>query len=114
MHEVSLAQGNLDVVRRHAEAPGSQGSIRRIKLRIGAYTQVDVQALLTAFQAVATQTPAAQAGLLVERGPVRLHCRECGGECEIQGRSLMCAHCSSLAVDMLSGREMQVEYLEVD
>ena len=114
MHEISLAQGILDVVRRHAEASGSQGSIRRIKLRIGAYTQVDVQALLTAFQAVAAQTPAANAELLVERVPVRLRCRECGADSEAQGRGLVCARCSSLAVDLLSGREMQVEYLEVD
>lgn len=114
MHEVSLAQGILEILRRHAAEAGADGPVRRVKLRIGAYTQVDVPSLRTAFAAVADGTPAAGAELLVERVPVRLVCRDCGQESESPARGLVCQHCSSVAVDLLAGREMQVEYLEVD
>jgi hydrogenase nickel incorporation protein HypA/HybF len=65
MHEAGLIQSALDLAADHARRAGA-GTIRRVVLRVGAFSGVEPDALRFAFEALAPGTPAAGAALELE------------------------------------------------
>lgn len=70
MHELSIAMSILDIVGEEAERRGNV-QVEAIHLRIGALSGVVKEALLSAYELAAEQTPFAQARLIVEDVPGR-------------------------------------------
>jgi hydrogenase nickel incorporation protein HypA/HybF len=65
MHELSVAQGILDLVRRHV--PDDQaGAVRAVTVRLGALSGVVAESLDFCFGAIVTGTPYARATLSFE------------------------------------------------
>ena len=50
----------------------------------------------------------------LHRVPLMGRCRSCGAETHIEHYNFTCPACHTGQLDILSGREMQVEYLEVE
>jgi hydrogenase nickel incorporation protein HypA/HybF len=65
MHEAGLMQSALDLAADHARRAGA-GNIRRVVLRVGAFSGAEPDALRFAFEALAPGTPAAGATLELE------------------------------------------------
>ncbi|MBX6365042.1 MAG: hydrogenase maturation nickel metallochaperone HypA [Gemmatimonadetes bacterium] len=110
MHELAVAQAVLDVA---LEAAAGR-RVTRVELRVGALRQVVPAALAFSFELVARGTPADGAVLAIEPVPVVGRCRACGVESEQHGFPLRCAACGRLALEIVRGQELSVEWLELE
>jgi len=113
MHEMAIAQSILDITMDTAARSGAK-KVTCIKLLIGQMTQVEPEALRFCFSAMAAGSLAAGAELEITIVPLVGHCRDCGGEYLIENFRFLCSACGSAALELISGRELRVEYLEVD
>ncbi len=113
MHEVSLMKNLLGVVARAAERGGG-GPVRTIHLRIGELSGVNEDALRFAFDVLRRGTVAEGGKLECEIVPLELRCRACGAEFCPRELVFICPACQSAEIDVKTGREMEVDYIDVD
>jgi hydrogenase nickel incorporation protein HypA/HybF len=113
MHEMAIAQGVLDIALDNAARHGAK-RITAIKLLVGEMTEVEPDSLRFCFEALAEGTAAAGAQLEIEAVPLVGRCRDCGAEFAVQRFRFVCPTCASVGVEILSGRELKVEHLEVE
>ena len=113
MHEMAIAQGILDI---SLDAARRNGAVRisRIKLRVGEMTEVEPDALIFCFSAVAAGTEAEGAELAVEVVPLTGRCADCGQGFPISNYRFYCPACGSAGVSIETGRELLVEELEAE
>lgn len=88
--------------------------VREIRLLVGQMTGVEPEALRFCFSSVAQGTIAAEAELRITGVPLVAECQDCGRKFDVAGYRFLCSACGSAKVTVLSGRELRVEYLEVD
>lgn len=112
MHEVSLMENLLAIVGKvAADQDGSPVSL--VHLRIGEMSGVNADALRFAFDVMAKGTAAAEAELEIEKVPLRVRCRCCGAEAHPRDFVFICEVCGGVDVEILGGREMEVDYILV-
>lgn len=113
MHEISIAESILDIAQERArEADAS--AIRVIKVRLGEFTTIVQEALEFAFEVAREGTMAADARLEIEQVPTVVRCVVC--EDAPRRMKEICLFCESCGfpLEIISGEEMQVEYVDVD
>jgi hydrogenase nickel incorporation protein HypA/HybF len=110
MHELSIAEGVVEVAARHARGR----RVALVELKVGHLRQVVPSALEFAFELVAQGTPVEGARLVVEHVPARVACRACSAEGEVGGFPLACPGCGGLDVDVVGGEELLVDSLELE
>lgn len=108
MHEIGLAEGVLETVRRRA---GGR-LVTRVRLRAGVRHGVDEASMAMAFRFVAEGTEADGATLDLVTVPVRLACRGCGYAADSYDVLAACPSCASDEVDLAGGDELVLESLE--
>jgi len=113
MHELSVTQNLLAIVLEHAERAGAR-RVTRIDLRIGALTGIVDESVQFYFDFVSRDTPAAGARLAFTHIPARLRCRSCGVEFEPEDRDWLCPGCGATGGDVVAGRELTIESIEVE
>lgn len=113
MHEVSICESILDIVREQAAMHGS-GRVRSVRLAIGEMSGVVEDSMRFAFEVVSKGTVADGAELLIDIMPLMAMCRGCGGEFPVKGYAFTCAHCGGPDIEITSGREMTVEELDLE
>lgn len=113
VHEMALASALMETaLRSMAEHQASR--IVTITVLIGVMTQVESESLTSCFDALKAGTPAAGATLIMKRVPLTGQCRNCRNEFPIAEYRLLCPDCSATAVEILSGRELRIERMEVE
>jgi len=110
MHEVSLMKNLLRTVEGAAAREGGK-PVQVIHVRIGEMSGVNTDALSFAFEVLSKGTSAEGGKLDFERVPLRARCRECGTEFHPEEFVFRCGRCGSPEIDILSGREMEVDYI---
>jgi hydrogenase nickel incorporation protein HypA/HybF len=110
MHEMALAEGILAVV---LDAAGDQ-KVRRICLQVGKLQMVVPDSLQFSFQLLADGTPAAEAIIEIEEIPVRLLCKQCGAESEVDQPPFNCPRCLAFDVEIASGDQLLVDAVELE
>lgn len=113
VHELSITQNILDIALR-AAAEQNAAHIREIRLRMGPFSGVVPECVQMYLDVLAKGTPAEGAKIKVTTVPLKVRCRDCGREGEIDRAHIACPFCGSLHLQRLSGREFLVESLEVD
>lgn len=113
MHEMALMAGIFDIIKRHT-ADISDKKVTIVTLVIGKMTNTVPEALEAAFEVYAQGTMVEGAELVIKEVPLVAHCHACSWEGEIEKHMFICPHCSSLGMEIKSGRELYVESLEVD
>ena len=112
MHEMSIVTGILNACLPEAEKHGA-GKILSVKLKIGEMSGLVPQIMEEYFRVAASGTAAADASLVIERVPVRIHCTSCGYEGGVTPRKYRCPQCESADFRIVSGREYLVDSMEV-
>ena len=113
MHEMSIAQSVLDIAFGEMEKNASAG-IRKIKISIGEFSGVVKEALEFAFDVLKPGTPAARADVEIEVVPMTAECASCGAvECRVNDLNLLCPKCGQIVL-ITAGREMKVDYLDLE
>lgn len=112
MHELSVMQGILEVVLRHAGKSGVS-RVEAVNLEVGALSHLREEWMQKYFDHLTRGTAAEGAALRVRRVPAVLCCRECGHRFEWRGEDgPSCTVCASERADLVSGREYTVASLE--
>lgn len=113
MHEMSLAQGVLELVEDAAAREGFS-RVRTVFVEIGDLSGVEPEALSFCFDAVSRGSLLEGAALEIIRVPGTGRCLECGRETELRAVYDACSHCGAVPVGVTGGTDMRVKELEVD
>lgn len=108
MHELSVTQGIVDLVRQHA----GKAKVMSVRLRVGRLSGVIPQAVQFCFELVAKGTTLQDAELVIDEQPGVGHCSGCDTDFTLTDLILVCP-CGSSDVDVVSGRELTVVSIEV-
>lgn len=114
MHELGIMTSVMDAA---CEAARAEGATRllSIKLSIGEATEAVEDALRFSFEALAASDPFTEGATLdVTMIRPRSVCLECGEEFEHDLYNRFCPACDSFATELLAGRELQIDAIEVD
>ena len=114
MHELSIMTGVVDAVRQSAEQAGAT-KLLKISLSVGEMTEAIQDALEFAFEVLQETDPFLQ-GAQLEIHMIRPKsiCLECGAEFEHDRYDMFCPECDSFATELIAGRELQIDSIEVD
>jgi hydrogenase nickel incorporation protein HypA/HybF len=109
MHEMGLCEAVLSVVREVSE----DEPVGRVRLRVGRLQGVVPDVFEFCWRMVAQDTGAADAALELRDVPVRVRCRACGDEADLEGTMVACPGCGAPSVAVLAGDELTVEEVEL-
>jgi len=113
MHEMSIAQGLLDIIKEEMEKHHAT-VLRSVRLNIGQLSAIVPESLSFCFEVMTTGTELEGARLDMEIIPLRGICRACKREFEIENYAFMCPHCHSRDIETVSGQELSIVEMEVD
>lgn len=113
MHELSIAQNILDIVRENLPANGG-GKLKSVKVKIGELAGVVPDSLDFCFRAITQGTEMGEATLEIERTGIVASCDECGRDFPVEGLVFKCPICRSTGIRVIAGNELQVVEIEVE
>ena len=113
MHEMAVTQSVLDIAIKHAQQAGAS-RITQINLVIGEMSGIVDDSVQFYFDFLSKDTMADGARLVFDRRPAIYRCRDCETTFHPEGFNWTCPACGALAFEVVSGREFQVESIEVN
>jgi hydrogenase nickel incorporation protein HypA/HybF len=113
MHEQSIVESILALALENA-AKAKASKIRRIYLVVGELSGVVEEAVEFYFSFLTKETIAAGASLFFTRIPAQLRCRNCDTVFSPEKLNFHCPNCQEQQVEIVSGRELYIESLEVE
>lgn len=114
MHELGIMTGVLESAKEAAQEAGAT-KLLKVSLSVGEMTEAIEDALVFAFEALTEQDPfMVGAQLEVKMIPPKSICLECGAEYEHDRFHMFCPECDSFATELIAGRELQIDSIEVD
>ena len=116
MHELGIMTGVLDAVQIAAKDAGAL-RVLKVSLSVGEMTEAIEDALVFAFEALQDLEDyelCRGAELDITMVKPRSKCLECGAEYEHDRFHMLCPHCDSFATELIAGRELQIDSIEVD
>ncbi len=113
MHEMGIALQIAEIAT--ASIPKDVGDVRveKINLKIGKLAAVVPDSLRFCFDVAIKDTPLAGAELVIEELPVVARCKECDTQWTISQPAFTCENCNSGSLEILSGRELDIESIEI-
>jgi len=112
MHEMGIAMQIMNIVQ-ESLPPGEELRVKSISLTVGKLTAIVPRSLEFCMDVVTKDTPAEGAKLHFSEVPVRARCDDCEEVTEINEPPFVCGKCGSDKVEIVSGREMIVDAIEV-
>ena len=113
MHEVSIAQGLLEIAIDNCTKRGYK-RIDLIKARVGRASGVVADSLLFAFEALKVDTIAEKAILDIEEIPVGGFCENCKKHFTVEEAFVVsCPVCGKNSFRLETGRELNIDEMEV-
>lgn len=113
MHELAITQGVLDIALEHAKNFNAN-KIMRINLVVGEMTGIVDECVRFYFDFISKDTIASEATLSFERVPIKAYCRDCDATFTLSGLDWRCPSCQSCNIEVIAGRELYVESIEVE
>ena len=113
MHELGMVTGVVESVRQAAEANHAD-KVLKVSLSVGEMTEAIEDSLRFAFEVLTEGTISEGAELDINIVKPKSRCLDCGAEYEHDRFHMMCPKCGSYATQLIAGREMQIDSIEVD
>ncbi|MDR3053523.1 MAG: hydrogenase maturation nickel metallochaperone HypA [Coriobacteriales bacterium] len=113
MHEFSLMQSVLETVEGTARDAGA-ARVTVIRLVVGQMTEVVADAMEFALEALGPGTLSEGAELVLTNVEPRSRCCVCGHEFKHDRYHWSCPACDSLATELLAGKELYIDSIEVE
>ena len=113
MHEMGIAMQIVEIAI-DSIPPNLRGEkVERVNLKVGKLSAIVPESLRFCFDVVARDTALAGAKLDIKEIPVKARCRDCRFEWTIDGPVFVCKKCHSGAIDIIAGRELDIESIEI-
>jgi hydrogenase nickel incorporation protein HypA/HybF len=113
MHEQSIVEALLSTVLEKAKE-GKATRVRRVYLVVGELSGVLQEAVDFYFGFLSKDTIAAGADLFFIQPPTQVRCRNCGTVYSPENLNLTCPNCKERKVEIISGRELYIDNMEVE
>jgi hydrogenase nickel incorporation protein HypA/HybF len=113
MHEMAIAQQIIGIAEEILGAHSGK-TCKKIYVKIGELTAVIPESLTFAFQALTADTELASASLYIDILPVLGKCRICSKSFNLRDFEWTCPKCQSHEIEIVQGRELHIEKLELD
>lgn len=113
MHEMGIMEGVLDSALKSAQQAHAL-RIRKITLSIGDMTECIDDALQFSFEILSENTLAQGATLVLNKVSPRSVCLDCRKEFDHDRFHRQCPYCQSYSTDLIAGRELSIDSIEVD
>ncbi|MFH0901884.1 MAG: hydrogenase maturation nickel metallochaperone HypA [Pseudomonadota bacterium] len=113
MHELALAKRMIDIIEGVSSQHGG-ARVLRARLLLGELGCAEPETLTFAFRVVRRGTCADCCDLEISRVPLRLRCRSCSVVQEGGDYLGTCAACGSIGFEVLEGRELRLESVEIE
>ncbi len=114
MHEMGIAEGILSSAITGAEGAGGT-RINTVDITVGVLTEVMEDALQFAWEAIRVGTMAEGAVLNVTMTDATSRCSDCGHEWVHDRYSgAQCPSCDGYLIQLLSGRELKIDTIDID
>jgi hydrogenase nickel incorporation protein HypA/HybF len=113
MHEMGIALQIIEIA--SASIPRSETPIQveKVNLKVGKMAAIVSDSLQFCFEIAAKDSLLSGAVLHIEEVPVRARCKECNAEWTIHEAVFQCQECGSGKLDIVSGRELNIESIEI-
>ena len=113
MHELGIMTGVMDAVEQTAAQAGAT-KVLKVVLSIGEMTEAIEDSLRFAFEVLTEGTISEGAELDINIVKPKSRCLDCGAEYEHDRFHMLCPECNSFATELIAGRELQIDSIEVD
>ena len=113
MHEMGIALQIIEIATASIPKDADNARVAKVNLKVGKLAAIVPESLRFCFDIIARDTPLSGAQLSMEEIPVVARCRECNHTWNITGSLFTCEKCKSGLVDILSGRELDIESIEL-
>jgi hydrogenase nickel incorporation protein HypA/HybF len=113
MHEMGIAMQIIEITTASIPADMQHVRVARVNLKVGKLAAIVPDSLRFCFEIAAQETPLAGAELVIEELPVVARCNDCDTEWTINGPDFICQKCKSGSIQLISGRELDIESIEV-
>ncbi|MFO7752716.1 MAG: hydrogenase maturation nickel metallochaperone HypA [Desulfobacteraceae bacterium] len=114
MHEMGIAQQMVNIALSSIPDDMADARVEKMHLRIGKLAAVVEHSLRFCFEIITRDTPLENTELVIEEVPVTAQCKGCGHKWEVEGPVFRCPACETGEVEMLTGRELEIQSLEVE
>ncbi|HEY2857298.1 MAG TPA: hydrogenase maturation nickel metallochaperone HypA [Terracidiphilus sp.] len=114
MHELSIVTSVVESVTASlADYPGARAL--EVRLRVGVLASVVEDSLQFCWDIATDATPLAGSKLVIRSVPLTVHCEDCGKDGALASlQDFRCPHCGAPATDVRSGRELEIESVEIE
>ena len=112
MHELSLAESMLDIIKEQAKKEGFH-KVTKVVLEIGELSHVEAEAMNFSFEAVVSNTIAEGSILEIERIPAKGVCLSCRKVSLIHHLYDPCDFCGAFGLELQEGDQLRIKHLEV-
>lgn len=113
MHEMSIAEGIMQVIEDEAKKQGFT-RVKHIWLEIGRFSGVETEALTFCFDVVTRGGIAEGSALDIIDIPGQAWCMACSETVEVTERYDACPECGSYQLQVTGGEELRIKELEVE
>lgn len=114
MHELSIAMSIVEFAEEEAERRGSSRVIA-VYLRLGAFSGVVRNALLSSYEMACADTCLAGSRLVVEEVPLLVYCPACNARLPVDAAQwFTCSVCGGPTPEIVQGKELEVTALELE
>jgi hydrogenase nickel incorporation protein HypA/HybF len=113
MHEFAITKCLFDIVLNEAGKAGAT-RVTGINLVLGELTGVVKESVQFYLEYFSRNTPAEGASLNVKYIPAKAKCYECGYEFEIAEGDWLCPGCRNFALEIVTGKELFLESIDVE
>ena len=113
MHEMGITAGIIASVEDAAKEQGAK-KINEVSISIGDLTDIQEFALQFAWEALTPGTMAEGSTLVVNHIPGTSHCSVCDESFEHDKYDLTCPKCNNFVIEPLTGRELQIDTIDID
>ena len=111
MHEYSVTRSLVELCNKEADRNNIK-KVSTIYLKVGRFTGFSPSFIDFYFEHLKAKTKCSNAKIVFQEIPIKITCRKCGKENEIDEPILLCPECGSDDIDLLSGREFYVASIE--
>ena len=113
MHELSLACSLVEEAEKVIEAEQAARATR-VTVGIGTFSGIELDAFEFAFPIAAKGTPLEESELTIQEIPVLVRCRSCEKESSPDFPRCACTFCGSDDIELLRGRELNIQSMEIE
>jgi len=113
MHELAITQSMLDLVLEQAEKAEAK-EVGKINLVIGEMTGVVEECVQFYFDFISKGTVAEKAVLSFKMVPITARCWDCDKSFEVKEFAWTCPYCGGNSIEIIAGKELFVESIEVE